>query len=344
MMLAAAVCVAAALLAPPEVERERLMATIKELPTHRAAMGGEDDIKGLEDVEELVIARLKAMGYEAVTEDIDWALPARSWAGKDSVPRNWRNVIADKKGTGAPGEVIVISAHLDAVLGSPGADDDGTGIAALLELARVLKDEKLGRTVRFAFFNLEEVGLAGSRQHVKDRAAGKDERILGMVSLEMLGYFSEAPNSQRTPIPEIPGVFKPSTVGDFISIVGIKTHQAFSQRLEKEMLAAAPGLKTARVDFMPIPAPDLLRSDHAPFLAVGLPAVMMTDTANFRNPNYHNAGDTPETIDAERFALVVKGLAGAVRAIAEPALDGAASAGEGESSGGGKPAAKPTEK
>lgn len=342
MNLAALLC-SVALAGGPQVEGDRLMQTLRELPITRAAMGAKEDIEGLAHTEEFVIKRLEDLGYKPATEDIEWAMPVRSWAGKDHVPRKWRNVIAEKTGTKVPEEVIVVSAHLDTVVGTPGADDDGTGVAALLELARVLRDEPLARTVRLAFFNLEEVGLAGSRQHVTARAGAK-ERVLGMMSLEMLGYFTDEPGSQRTPIPEIPGVFKPSTVGDFISIVGIKAHQAFSARLEAEMLKAAPGLKTARVDFLPIPAPDLLRSDHAPFLAAGLPAVMITDTANFRNPNYHKPGDTVETIDAQRFTLVVQALAGAVRAIAEPALDGAASAGEGERAGEGKPAQKPAEK
>ena len=85
------------------------------------------------------------------------------------------------------------------------------------------------------------------------------------------------------------------------------------------MTKASPGLKIELVDFLPLPFPDMMRSDHAPFLLAGIPAVMLSDTANFRNPNYHTQSDTIETIDLERFEAVVVGLVGAVRAIAEPA-------------------------
>mgnify|MGYP000672161404 CR=1 FL=1 len=208
------------------------------------------------------------------------------------------------------------------------------------------------RTVRLVLFNLEEVGLVGSRRYAMDLAQERlpiapddrpvegtpeetvtapdgtperpSETIIGMASLEMLGYFSDQPGSQSSPIPPIKDVFEPPTVGDFIAIISTRGHAGFVQRLREAMSAAAPGLKTGVVDFapdMPLTPPSLLRSDHAPFLALGIPGVMVTDTANFRNPHYHKPTDEPGTLDAERFALVVKGVAGAVWTIAEPALD-----------------------
>jgi hypothetical protein len=101
-------------------------------------------------------------------------------------------------------------------------------------------------------------------------------------------------------------------------MAGIAAHRGFSQRLASEMAAAAPELPIVAADFLPIPFPDMLRSDNAPFLTAMQPAVMITDTSNFRNPNYHKPSDTIETLDAVRYTLVVKALAGAAHAIAEP--------------------------
>jgi len=344
--------------APPSerVDGARLMATLREIPTSRSALGDASGVEGLVKTEAWVESSLRAMGYTPTLEPIWWAVPARDWPGQKkedlaegASPRVWNNVIVEIVGRELPGEVLIVGAHFDAVPRSPGADDNGTGTAALMELALVLRDVPMKRTVRFVFFNLEEVGLVGSRQNAenvrvrreknrKERADRKevnskgtkgtkvenegDEAIVGMVSLEMLGFFTDAPNSQRSPIKAIEGVFVPPTVGDFISIVTVAAHQRFSKQLADGMISATtdadgnPGLKVTRVDFSPVPMPDMLRSDHAPYLALNIPAVMLTDTANFRNPNYHKPSDTVETIDTERFTLVVKGLAGAVVEIA----------------------------
>jgi Zn-dependent M28 family amino/carboxypeptidase len=196
----------------------------------------------------------------------------------------------------------------------------------------VLKDHPTKRTIRLVFFNLEECGLIGSSLYVTqarpDWKAGKNqdgqaqpakEKIVGMVSLEMLGYFSDEPNSQKSPLPAIKDVFDPPTVGDTIAVVGLKGDQAFISKLTGGMQKSAPELKLTIVDFLPFPIPDMTRSDHRPFMLAGVPAVMVTDTANFRNPNYHQPTDTVETIDARRFTLVAKAIAGATYELAEPA-------------------------
>ena len=142
-----------------------------------------------------------------------------------------------------------------------------------------------------------------------------------MVSLESLGYFSDAAGSQINPIPKIAGVpvvkLNVPDTGTFIGLAGISKHREFSQRLIKEMETAEPELPILAADLLPIAPPDFLRSDHAPFLLAGLPAVMLTDTANFRNPNYHKPTDTPDTIDMPRFSKVVKAVTAAAKAMAE---------------------------
>lgn len=338
------------------ISRAALMETLGSLPTKRSPFGSAEHVEGLAKTEALIIDRLKAKGYQPQVQEIRWALPKRDQAGdgkapeapdakaaddqrgekptekpadKPVEPRVWHNIFVDLPGTTLPGEVLIVGAHFDSVRQGPGADDNGTGTAALLELAGALHGREMKRSVRIIFFNLEEVGLIGSQTYVnhwvndhrepKDGDAAdavKPERIIGMVSLEMLGYYTDAPDSQKSPIKAIPGVFEPSTVGDFIAIVGLQQHQGFSRSLATEMQKAEPRVKLALVDFLPLPVPDMARSDHAPFWLAGQPAVMMTDTANFRNPNYHKATDTIETIDAARFTMVTEALARAIVALA----------------------------
>jgi aminopeptidase YwaD len=353
------------------IQQDRLMATLKELPTNRAAMGDEASRAGLRKTETLISQKLTELGYTPVMQEFKWALPAKDWPTEASKPdspkpdsakpdvakpdvakpddakpgtdspapesakvleHTWHNIIVNIPGSELPNEVVLIGAHFDAVPGAPGADDNGTGTAALLEVARVLKDHPNKRTIRLVFFNLEECGLIGSSRYVTqarpDWKGGKNdagesqppkEKIVGMVSLEMLGYFSDEPNSQKSPLPPVKDVFEPPTVGDTIAVVGLKGDQAFISKLTGGMQKSAPGLKLTVVDFLPFPIPDMTRSDHRPFMLAGIPAVMVTDTANFRNPNYHKATDTLETIDAKRFTLVAKAIAGATYELAEQA-------------------------
>lgn len=304
------------------VTGERLMAHIKALPTSRAAWGNDESKEGLRETEAQIVKKLTDMGYTPRLDPVDF-LGSRS-GDKDAAPdAPWNNIFVDIPGKTRPTEVLILAAHFDAVPGSPGADDNGSGVATVLEAARVLKDAPMQRTVRLIFFNLEEVGLVGSRAYVeriKPDLEAKKERIVGMASIDMIGYYSSEPNSQKSPIPAM-GKFKPPTVGDFIGVAGILTHRHFSQALDKAMHAAEPGengVKTVVVDFLPIAPPDLLRSDHAPFLAAGVPAVIMSDTANFRSPHYHKATDTIETLDAERLAVGARSIIGAYHALAGP--------------------------
>lgn len=312
------------------VSAERLMETVRSLPTARSGWGDENDWNGLLQAERLVIARFEALGLAPQTQEIPWAARRNRFVAPDREEGEgeaqnrplFRNIWVDLPGADAPEKVLLLGAHLDAVRGSPGADDDGTGVAAILELARVLKDQPRAQTLRLMLFNLEEVGLVGSRQYV---AAGLDrekETIVGMASLDMLGYFSDEPNSQKSPLRAIEGVFEPPTVGDFIAMGGILRHREFSQRLGGLMVAGAPELKVLVADFLPFAPPDMLRSDHAPFLAAGMPAVIISDTANFRSAHYHTATDTAETLDEKRFALVVRGLAVAAAQMTASDVDG----------------------
>lgn len=322
ILLLASAAAANAQLQPVSIDR--LLQTIRDLPERRSSHGSVEHWRGLTEAERIVQERFRALDLEPRVQPIDWqpTFVLRSGDGEPEDVPTFHNIIVELPGTDLSSEVLIVGAHLDAVPNAPGADDNGTGVAAVLEIARLLKDAPMRRTLRLIVFNLEETGLVGSRQYVSHELNAADPAItiIGMMSLEMLGYYSDEPGSQTSPIKPIDGVFDPPTVADFISIVGIKRHESFSRRLGEEMQAAPDGPKVLVVDFTPVPLPDMLRSDHAPFLLAGHPAVMVTDTANFRNPHYHRPTDTIDTLDPGRFAATVRGLVHAIHAISEPAI------------------------
>ena len=221
--------------------------------------------------------------------------------------KQYENRIAEIKGSEHPEQIILISAHYDTVPGSPGADDDGTGIAAITELAKRFGQTKPARTLRFVAFTNEEQPFAGtdtmgSRVYAK-QVADRKEKILGMFSLEMLGYYSDRPNSQQYPVP-VNGVYPDQ--GNFIGFIS----NLKSRELLKTSLLVFR--QTATVPSEGIALPEAIgaigRSDHASFWKYGYPALMVTDTANFRTPYYHTPQDTVETLDVDRLTRVVLGL------------------------------------
>jgi len=328
--LTVAVFAGALLSAPPEreVQRDGLLDHVRALPDARAAMGSPESRRGLLRAQRWLTQTLRDMGHDPRLQSIDFSPPESTTNGKvgdaDADQREWKNIIVEISGREKPDEVILVGAHFDAAPGSPGADDNGSGVAAALELARALKDRPMRRTVRIVLFNLEELGMIGSRQYaqrVKERIDRGRERIVGMMSLEMIGYYSDEPGSQRSPIPPIPGVFDPPAVGDFLAIVATRSSSEFAHRLESLMNEAEPALKTFLFDLAPGNGwmiPDTRRSDHAPFWDIGSSAVMLTDTSEFRSPHYHQPSDTIETLDAERFTQAARAVVGAVWRLADP--------------------------
>ncbi len=320
---------------PPEqlVSTKRLMATIAELPVKRAALGDAAHVDGLHETQQQLIAAFHEMGLEPTLQRLDYA------GGLHTPDRPLCNIIIDIPGEpddteGLADEVVLFSAHFDAVPGAPGADDDGTGVAAILEMARLLKDRPMKRTLRLVLFNLEEVGIVGSLQYVhalKQAMAGgghtdlwRGETIVGMVSMDMLGYYRDEPNSQRLPVNIPEWVWaatgtQPPTVGDFIATATVLKYRPFSQALKAAMHEAEPSCKVFALDALPIAPPDLLRSDHAPFWSLSVPAVIMSDTAELRSPHYHTPSDTIETIDRERYTLTVRAIVGAAWRLCGPA-------------------------
>jgi ketosteroid isomerase-like protein len=332
------------------VDPTQVMESLRSLPTSRAALGDHAHQQGLRKTERLLADRLREFGYEPEIQKIEWASPAmrlgdtggddsgsRVDAAASNQPEFWNNLIVDIPGREIPREVLLIGAHFDAVPRTPGADDNGTGTAALLEIARVLRDVPMKRTVRLVFFNLEEIGLVGSRHyaawHARERGVtraddGRAERIVGMVSLEMLGYYCDTEGCQKSPIGPIEGVYTPPTRGDTLAVVTTAAVRPLSEKFTAGFERGSEGLKITRFDFLPVPIPDILRSDHAPFLTAGIPAIMLTDTSNFRNPHYHTPTDTVETIDPARYVKAVRGVVSAIVSIAEPSAVAGSSAGD----------------
>lgn len=217
-------------------------------------------------------------------------------------------------------EIVVIGAHYDSVSGSPGANDNASGVAALLALARSFATAKPERTLRFVAFVNEEppffwTAEMGSRVYAKAcRSAGQQngENIVAMVSLETIGYYSDEKGSQKYPFPL--GLFYPSQ-GDFIAFVG----NTASGELVRQCLASFRRHARFPSEGAALPGwiPGVGWSDHWSFWQEGYPALMVTDTAPFRYPHYHTAEDTPDKLNYERLARVVAGLEHVVRDLAK---------------------------
>ncbi len=200
---------------------------------------------------------------------------------------------------------FIIGAHFDSVPGSPGADDNASGIAALLESARLFSQSPRPG-VEFVAFNLEEYGMIGSRAYVQ-KLKGQNSQVAGMLSLEMVGYTSKEKGSQKMPFFLKP--FYPD-VGNFIGLVANQASVSFLKRMEK-IFRGVDGLP---VESLILPGkggifPEARLSDHSPFWDEGYPALLVTDTSFFRNPHYHEETDTVETLDLEFIGKVTEAAA-----------------------------------
>jgi len=227
--------------------------------------------------------------------------------------RKVRNLIAEIPGSARAKEIVVIGAHYDTVYDCPGADDNSSGVAALLDLARLLKGSHPARTVRFVAFVNEEppwfkTDDMGSLVYA-EQAHKLNENIVAAISIETIGMYSDAEGSQR-----YPAGFKslyPSK-GNFIAFIGNLGSRGLVRDAVHSFRASTkfPSEGSA----VPAAVPGVGWSDHWAFWEQGYPAIMVTDTAIFRNPNYHQPTDQPDTLDYDRMARVVHGL---VRGVAD---------------------------
>ncbi|MCA9274558.1 MAG: M28 family peptidase [Phycisphaerales bacterium] len=254
--------------------------------------------------------RLAMMGYEADLEQVD-----------DTDEQRGFNVFAELRGTSRPDEIIVIGAHYDAEVNTPGADDNASGVAAMLELARRFAGSPMDRTVRWVGYTNEENsnsagGLMGSFVSARN-AQNRNEKIVAMMSLEMLGYYDETPGSQRYPFDQAMaarlGMDLPDT-GDYIGVVGRFEDRGLIDAIAASMRSSERANVVAAA--LPAMVSAIWRSDHGNYWLAGYNAVMITDTSEFRTPHYHMPSDTIDTLDFDRMAGVVDALEVAVRDLA----------------------------
>jgi Zn-dependent M28 family amino/carboxypeptidase len=218
---------------------------------------------------------------------------------------------------GVSQKIVLVGAHYDSVFGSPGANDNGSGVAALLALARRFAGKSPQHTLRFVAFVNEEPpyflsGQMGSFVYAS-RCKGRGDRIEAMISLETIGYFSDAPHSQTYPAPGL-GIFYP-TVGNFIGFVGNVHSRALLRRVIG--LFREHGKIPSEGAALPAFIPGVSWSDQWSFWRNGYSGIMITDTAPFRYPHYHSSTDTPDKLDYGRFTLVVSGMEKVIADLAE---------------------------
>ena len=254
----------------------------------------------MDHVQSLSIERASEKGRNQARAYLRETLINQGWSVKTHTFPGGTNLWVEKRGQMPQAGLMVVAAHYDGPANSPGADDNASGLAVLLELARVSRDWTHPLGLRLVFFDCEETGLLGARAYLADgeRRAG----IHFALILEMLGFKCDQPGCQRA-LPGLPQRKKGTGThgfGDFLAAVGNLEEPALltalkrAERPEGPSILAIPISKENRQRFQ-----HSRRSDHAAFWDLDIPAVMLTDTANFRNPNYHDEKDTPETLDLD---------------------------------------------
>lgn len=256
--------------------------------------------EALSQAAEYLETKLREIGY----------FPVRQTYEADGQPCSNIEASIGGRGTGS----VVIGAHYDSAIGSPGANDNASGVAVLLELARRLADHKPDHALRFVLFVNEEppyfrTSKMGSRVWAEE-AHKRGEQIVAMLSLETMGYYSDAPDSQKYPFPM--GAFYPDQ-GHFLGFIANVDSGPLARRAVGAFRAAASlpsegaalPERTIGVDW----------SDHASFWKYGWPALMVTDTAPFRYPHYHTRKDVPMEVDTQALARAVTGLLEVVRVL-----------------------------
>lgn len=272
---------------------EKLKSHIYKL-SHEIGCRSMFEYKNMERTAEYITEQLTSFGYNVTFQEY-------VTSGKKA-----KNIIATKIGTQKPEEIVIVGAHYDTCF-NPGADDNASAVAGLLELARIMSAETALRTIKFIafvneeppFFKTENMGSRVYTRAVKKKA----ENIKAVLILEMIGYYSDKPFSQL--YPPFFGPFYPNK-GNFVGIVGNFSSRWLIKKAASSFKRQTPFPVESVTTFAFIPGVDF--SDHWSFWKEGYPAIMITDTAFYRNPNYHSDTDTYEKLDYESMAEVIKGL------------------------------------
>lgn len=288
------------------IVREELAALVQTLAVNIGSRSYRDPVN-LNAAADFVSQRLESFGYPVASQP---------YQVEELMVRN---IVAERRGTEQPDRVIVIGAHYDTVINSPGADDNASGVAVLLELARLHAYTRFRKTVRFVGFTLEEPPFfrsrhMGSRVYARSLKAG-GEQIEAMLCLESVGYYTHDKRSQSFPWLVFWLRWRYPTTGNFITIVSNADSQSL-QTLVRDALNARMNLPVETYTG-PWWIPGVDWSDHGSFWKEGYPAVMLTDTALFRNPHYHRPTDLPDRLDYRAMSELTRGLSGALLALDE---------------------------
>ncbi len=327
MLSACSFVICAAALLRAAASENQLKADLKEIARPRSTQ----DPVALRAIGDYLEKRFAACGFSVERQK----LPGNS--------RMYENIVAVKQGSDPRNDrALLVTAHFDSVDGSPGADDNASGVAALLELARLTGPLPLTQTLKLVALNFEEQDGLGAKFYIQE-AQRSGEKIAGVINLEMLGYRDKKPGSQRLPIGlasqreklsayaaalgysslgremalflEIP---PEEMAGDFLAVVANgKSLELLSRFLQ--------GARSQRAKLMvPIVSPqdgwmlpETRRSDHAAFWDAGYPALLLTDTADLRNPHYHKSTDTIETLDLEFLNENIQAIVAGIRQLME---------------------------
>jgi hypothetical protein len=262
-------------------------------------------------VERISIPRHRLVNAEANSAVAEWlAREFSEWGYEVQFQGGFRNVIAQPEGVAD--KVIVVGAHYDSVPTTPGADDNGSAVAAMLGCAKLCAEFLPELPVVFVAFNGEEDGLDGSSDWVSQYLPAAGYEVECAHVLEMVGYASSLPGSQKIP-PGLP-ISLPDR-GDFIGLLTNREGAASMKAALQTIRTEQPALPAYGVEvllglekFFPV----LHRSDHAPFWKAGIPSIMWTDTSEFRNPHYHAASDAPDTLNYEFLTQVTRAVTAAV--------------------------------
>ncbi len=297
-------------LAPLTPAQELLRARLEhhvQVLAREIGVRSDDEYANVQRAAAYIEDALRSLGYAVVSQEF-------SAGGRG---RAYRNLEATLAGTTLRREVVLLGAHYDTAEGALGADDNASGVAGVLELARAFAHTPQARTVRFVLFPNEEppwfpTANMGSR-HYAAAARARNDQIIAMVSVESIGYYDPEPGTQRYPFPL--NLAYPD-VGDFIGFVSnLKSRAVLHRAIAAFRTHARFPTQGAAA---PAWVPGVWWSDHWSFWVEGYPAIMITDTAPYRNPFYHTPADSPDKLDYPRMARVVDGLADVVRALATP--------------------------
>ena len=276
----------------------------------------EEKLKGIVDHLSVTIGPRNLGHYDALNQSADWiegefkkygyTVQRQTFQVRE---RDCFNLIAELPGQSAADEIIIVGAHYDSAYETPGANDNGSGVAAMLVIAEKLAQFKPQRTLRFVAFTNEEPpffqreGQMGSLVYARSCRAAND-KIVAVLALETMGYFTDEPNSQKYPAVIAP--FYPS-VGNFLGFVANMSSKPLAQDVEAKFKEVCP------VPSLSAGLPDFIKgvgwSDHWSFWQAGYQGIMITDTALFRYEHYHEPTDTPDKLNFPVFAKCVDGLA-----------------------------------